>query len=238
VVVLAGSFTMSSPQSEPKREPFEGSQHRVTIARPFAVGRFAVTFDEWDACVADGGCNGYEPNDEGWGRGRRPVINVSWNDAKTYVGWLSHKTGKSYRLLTEAEREYVTRAGTTTPFWWGSSISTQQANYNGNYVYNNGLKGEYRQRTIPVDSFAPNPWGLYQVHGNVMEWVEDCWNDGYQGAPTDGSAWTSGNCNRRVLRGGAWDSLPQFLRSADRRWDITVRRFIIIGFRVGRAPTP
>jgi formylglycine-generating enzyme required for sulfatase activity len=198
----------------------------------------AVTFDEWDACVADGGCNGYKPNDEGWGRGRLPVINVSWSDAKAYVAWLSRKTGKSYRLLSEAEREYIARAGTTTPFWWGSSISTHQANYNGNYVYNNGLKGEYRQRTIPVDSFAPNPWGLYQVHGNVMEWVEDCWNDSYRGAPTDGSSWTSGNCNSHVLRGGAWDSLPQFLRSADRRWDITVRRFIIIGFRAGRALTP
>jgi formylglycine-generating enzyme required for sulfatase activity len=238
VVVPAGSFTMSSPQSEPKREPFEGSQHRVTISFPFAVGRFAVTFDEWDACVADGGCNGYKPNDHGWGRGRLPIINVSWNDAKAYVAWLSHKTGKSYRLLSEAEREYITRAGTMTPFWWGSSISTQQANYNGNYVYNNGLKGEYRQKTVPVDSFAPNPWGLYQVHGNVMEWAEDCWNDSYRGAPTDGSAWTSGNCDRHVLRGGAWDSLPQFLRSADRRWDITARRFTIIGFRVGRTLAP
>ena len=238
VMVPAGSFNMSSPRSEPKREPFEGSQHRVTISFPFAVGRFAVTFDEWDACVADGGCNGYKPNDQGWGRGRLPVINVSWNDAKAYVAWLSRKTGKSYRLLSEAEREYITRAGTTTPFWLGSSISTQQANYNGNYVFNNGLKGEYRQKTVPVESFAPNPWGLYQVHGNVMEWVEDCWNDSYGGAPTDGSAWTSGNCNSHVLRGGAWDSLPQFLRSADRRWDISVCRFTIIGFRVARTLAP
>ena len=117
VVVPAGSFIMSSPASEPKREAFEGQQHPVTIARPFTVGRFAVTFDEWDACVADGGCNGYKPNDEGWGRGRRPVVNVSWNDAKAYVEWLSHKTAKSYRLLSEAEREYIARAGTMTPFW-------------------------------------------------------------------------------------------------------------------------
>ena len=136
---------------------------------------------------------------EGWGRGKRPVINVNWDDAKAYVAWLSRKTGKTYRLLSEAEREYVTRAGTTTPFWWGSSISTSQANYDGNYTYGSGSKGEYRQKTMPVDSFQPNPWGLYQVHGNVWEWTEDCWNDSYNGAPTDGSAWTaaiavSGSC--------------------------------------------
>ena len=119
VVVPAGSFTMGSPENEEQRNNNEGPQHRVTIAKPFAVGRFAVTFDEWDACVAAGGCNGYIPPDQGWGRGRRPVINVSWNDAKAYVAWLSGTTEKNYRLLSEAEREYVARAGTTTPFWWG-----------------------------------------------------------------------------------------------------------------------
>src|SRR5215471_10347834 len=132
VVVPAGSFTMGSPDSEEERIEEEGPQHRVTFGKAFGVGTFAVTFEEWDACVADGGCNGYTPSDEGWGRGRRPVINVSWDDANVYAGWLSRKTGKTYRLLSEAEREYVTRAGTTTPFWWGTSISTQQANYNGN----------------------------------------------------------------------------------------------------------
>ena len=115
----------------------------MSFAKPFAVGRFAITFEEWDACVADGGCNGHRPSDEGWGRGRRPVINVSWDDAKAYVAWLSRKTGKSYRLLTEAEREYVARAGTTTPFWWGSSISTGQANYDGKDAYAGGSKGEW-----------------------------------------------------------------------------------------------
>ena len=110
-----------------------------------------MTFDEWDACVADGGCNGYQPSDEGWGRGRRPVINVSWDDAKAYVAWLSKKTGKTYRLLSEAEREYVTRAGTTTPFWWGSSISTSQANYDGTMTYGSGVTGEFRHETLPVD---------------------------------------------------------------------------------------
>src|SRR5262249_1040616 len=123
VVVPAGSFTMGSPDSERNRAKYEGPQHEVTFAQQFAVGRYAVTFEERDACVADGGCNGYNPNDEGWGRGRRPVINVSWNDASAYVAWLSRRTGKSYRLLSEAEREYVARAGTTTPFWWGAAIS-------------------------------------------------------------------------------------------------------------------
>jgi formylglycine-generating enzyme required for sulfatase activity len=199
VVVPAGTLTMGSPESEPGRSTDEGPQHAVTFARPFAVGRFAVTFDEWDACATDGGCGGNRPSDQGWGRGRRPAINVSWNDAKAYVAWLSRKTGKTYRLPSEAEREYVTRAGTTTPFWWGSSISTSQANYNGNYTYGGGARGEYREKTLPVDTFQPNPWGLYQVHGNVSEWVEDCWNDS---APSDGSAWTSGDCSSRVVRGG------------------------------------
>jgi formylglycine-generating enzyme required for sulfatase activity len=162
------------------------------------------------------------------------VINVSWDDAKAYVAWLAKKTGKSYRLLSEAEREYVTRAGTTTPFWWGNSISTSQANYNGNYTYGNGVKGEFRQRTVPVDSFAPNPWGLYQVHGNVYDWMEDCWHDSYQGAPADGSAWTSGDCSRRVVRGGSWIDTPDVLRSANRNRSSSDGRIVNLGFRVGR----
>ena len=218
VIAPSGSFTMGSPPREIDdlvREyksdwhKNEGPQRKVTIPKPFAAGKFAVTFAEWDACVAAGGCGGYKPEDQGWGRGDRPVINVSWDDAKAYVAWLSKKTGKSYRLLSEAEREYVARAGTATPFWWGSSITPEQANYNGNYVYAGGQKGEYRSKTLPVKSFKPNPWGLYQVHGNVYDWVEDCYHDRYDGAPTDGSAWTSGDCTYRVLRGGSWVSYPQ-----------------------------
>ena len=240
VVVQVGRFTMGSPVSEENRDDDEGPRHRVTFARQFGVGRFAVTFDEWNACVADGGCNGYRPSDQGWGRGRLPVINVSWNDAKTYVTWLSRKTGKTYRLLSEAEREYVTRAGTTTPFWWGSQSSTSLANYNGNYSYGNGPKGEFRQRTLPVDSFSPNPWGLYQVHGNVWEWVEDCYNKNYDGAPSDGSAWTSGDCSLRVLRGGSWVNDPEHLRSANREGNTTVVdvRVNLYGFRVARTLAP
>jgi formylglycine-generating enzyme required for sulfatase activity len=237
IVVPAGNFTMGSPANELERETWEGPQHKVTFARQFAVGRFAVTFDEWDACVTDNGCNGYKPDDPGWGRGRQPVVMVSWDDAKAYAAWLSKKTGKSYRLLSEAEREYVTRAGTMTPFWWGSSISTSQANYDGG-IYGNGVRGEYRARTVPVDSFQPNPWGLYQVHGNVEEWVEDCDYDGYQGAPTDGSAWTSGHCGSRVFRGGGWDKAPQDLRAAYRFSLPSYARDKDRGFRVGRTLTP
>jgi formylglycine-generating enzyme required for sulfatase activity len=234
VVLPAGSFTMGSPASEAERSSNEGPQHSVTISKPFAVGRFAVTFEEWEACVADGGCNGYKPADQGWGRGRRPVTSVTWDDAKTYVAWLSRKTGKTYRLLSEAEREYGTRAGATTPFWWGASISTSQANYDGNYTYGGGSKGEYRQKTLPVDSLQPNSWGLYQVHGNVYEWVEDCYHDSHAEAPTDGAAWISGECSRRVLRGGSWVSNPKYLRSAFRYGDASVNRGLDRGFRLGR----
>ena len=233
---------MGSPESEPYLRGSEGPQHRVTFARQFAVGKFAVTFAEWEACVANGGCNGYRPSDDNWGRGERPVINVHWNDAKTYVAWLSRKTGKTYRLLSEAEREYVTRAGTTTPFWWGSSISTTQANYDGNYdgnfSYGSASKGEHRKKTMPVDSFQANPWGLYQVHGNVYNWVEDCHNDSYRGAPADGSAWTAGVCSRRVVRGGSWHDNPGHLRSAYRNGDNPGNRNVYIGLRVARTLTP
>jgi len=244
VVVPAGSFVMGSPPNEPGRgvlvglphEPqvdLEGPQHQVSFSRQFAVGKFAVTFAEWDACVADSGCNGHRPNDFERGRGKLPVINVSWNDAKAYVAWLSLKTGKPYRLLSESEREYVARAGTTTPYWWGSTISPQQANYRSVAFV---LFSD--QRTVPVDSFQPNPWGLYQVHGNVYEWVEDCWNDGYADAPTDGSARTSGDCARHVIRGGCFDDPPQNLRAAGRGWASSPGRAMLVGFRVARTLVP
>jgi formylglycine-generating enzyme required for sulfatase activity len=238
VVVPAGNFTMGSPSSEPLRYYFE-EQVRVSIAMPFAVGKYAVTFDEWDACVADGGCNGYKPNDQGWGRGKLPVINVSWDDAKTYTAWLSRKTGKTYRLPSEAEREYVTRAGTTTAFWCGSSITPTQANYDYRYDYKGGgFKGEYRERTVPADSFEPNPWGLYNVHGNVREWMEDCWIDSNTGNPGDGRPRTTVNCEKRAFRGGAWFDLPQDIRSAYRYFDYPYNRSSQRGFRLARTLNP
>ncbi len=206
VVVPSGSFLMGSPEDEEGRYDNEGPQHRVTIAEPFAIGVYEVTFDEWDACVAAGGCNGYRPDDDGWGRGRRPVINVSWDDAQAYVDWLSDRTGEEYRLPSEAEWEYAARAGTTTRYWPGDEITAEYANFGRNVG-----------RTIEVGSLGrPNAFGLHDVHGNVWEWVEDCWNDSYAGAPANGTAWTSGDCGRRVLRGGSWDDYPRSLRSAYR----------------------
>jgi formylglycine-generating enzyme required for sulfatase activity len=237
VVMPSGSFTMGSPSSEPGQYGDE-AQVRVTIPKPFAVGQYAVTFDEWDACVADGGCGGYRPPDQGWGRGRRPVITVSWDDAQKYASWISRKTRKIYRLLSEAEREYVTRAGTTTPFWWGNSITPKQANYDGTYAYNGGSKGEYRKQTVPVDSFSPNPWGLYNVHGNVWEWTQDCWSDSNSGNPGDGSARTSGDWGRRVVRGGSWNESPMTVRAAARSSNIPDDRHFSFGFRVARTLTP
>ncbi len=211
VMIPAGSFTMGSPDSEPMRAFYEGPQHQVTISRSFAAGRYEVTFDEWDACVREGGCS-HNPSDAGGGRGRRPVFQVSWNDAKEYVAWLSRKTGKTYRLLSEAEWEYVARAGTTTAFSFGASVSPQQANYS----YAGSPTGAKQGKKVAVGSYAPNAFGLYDLHGNVREWVEDCWNEDYTGAPGDGSARTSGNCGRRVLRGGSWNDDPRSLRSASR----------------------
>ena len=239
VVVPAGSFTMGSPASEEGRYDDEGPQHRVTISQPFAVGRYEVTFSEWDACVSAGGCNRHRPDDEGCGRGRRPVMNVSWDDAKSYVSWLSRKTGKRYRLLTEAEWEYAARAGTTGPFHFGNTISTDRANYDGNYTYGPGRKGVYREKTVPVGSFPANRFGLHDVHGNVWEWVEDCWHDSYAGAPSDGSAWTTGGeCSDRVLRGGSWIHSPRYLRSAFRVGYGTGVRYDVNGFRVARTLAP
>ncbi|HLY78698.1 MAG TPA: formylglycine-generating enzyme family protein, partial [Caulobacteraceae bacterium] len=234
VVAPAGSFMMGSPDSEPQRSATEGPQHQVTIARNFAVGQFEVSFDEWDACVAGGGCNGYKPDDAGWGRGRQPVIYVSWDDANAYVAWLAKMTGRPYRLLSEAELEYVTRAGTTTPFWWGDSITTSQANYDGTPYVDGQATGEYRRRTVPVDTFSPNAWKLYQAHGNVYVWAADCWNQDYQGAPGDGSPWASGDCSGHAIRGGSWDYDGKNLRSASRLGYPTATRANWLGLRVAR----
>jgi formylglycine-generating enzyme required for sulfatase activity len=256
VVIPAGSFTMGSPAKEEGRYDDEGPQHVVRIARPFAVGKFSVTVDEFKAFVTatgyDAGSSCYSWTGTEWkttdGRswrdpgfrqtGSHPAACLNWNDAQAYVAWLKKKTGKNYRLLSEAEWEYAARGGTTTPFWWGSSISTAQANYDGNYTYTGGKKGEYRAKTVPVDSFAPNSFGLYNVHGNVWQWVEDCYPAKYDGAPADGSAWTTGDCNRRVIRGGSWDVEPGVLRAANRSGVDPDVRGSFTGFRLARTLTP
>ena len=238
VVVPSGSFTMGSPDSEWGRFNNEGPQHRVTITEPFAVGIYEVTFGEWDACVSAGGCNGYQPHGEGWGRGGRPVINVSWEDARAYVTWLSQRTGNHYRLLSESEWEYVARAGTMEPFHTGATISADQANYDSSYTYGSGQKGRYRGRTVQVGTFSPNAFGLHEVHGNVWEWTQDCWNEDYTGAPADSRARESGECEQRVLRGGSWGDVPWLLRSADRGKNEPGTRDPKIGFRVARTLNP
>ena len=208
--------------------------HKVRIDYLLAVGMYPVTFDEWDACVSDGGCSGYRPDDEGWGRGTLPVINVSWEDAQNYVKWLSWKTGKGYRLLSESEWEYVARAGTDTSYWWGNEIGRNRANCDGC-----GSRWD-NEKTSPVGSFSANAFGLYDVHGNVYEWIEDCWNDSYDGAPVDGGAWVSEDCDcdRRVLRGGSWFNNPWSLRSAFRGENTTGFRDNEVGFRVARTLIP
>lgn len=248
VVVPAGNFQMGSPKEEMGRTLHEGPQQNVYISAPFAVSRFAISFAEWDAAVADGGCSGYLPEDR-WGRDDQPMIYVSWIHAKAYVGWLSAKTGRSYRLLSEAEWEYVARAESDTPFWWGSSIGAALANYNGSFTYAVWPKDENRKRTVPVSRFEPNSWGLYQVHGNVWEWCEDEWSDNYYYASPDGSFHTkkksvlarlieifsAARPTKRVIRGGSWASGPNFVRSAARGGAYPSFRNDRIGFRVARS---
>ena len=246
MVRLPGSrFLMGSPDNEPERYDNEGPQHWVQVP-PFEIGRYPVTFAQWDACVAAGGC-AHKPDDLGWGRGQRPVINVSWNDAQEYVRWLSRVTEERWRLPTEAEWEYAARAGTTTPFYTGDCITTSQANYDGNFDYNKcgaktwfffRKKGVFFRKTQPVGNYPANPWGLFDMHGNVWEWVEDLYHKRYKGAPMDGSAWTKGRGRMRVLRGGSWSNGPRYLRSANRDWFDPGYRFSSSGFRVARTLTP
>ncbi|MBI3069421.1 MAG: SUMF1/EgtB/PvdO family nonheme iron enzyme [Betaproteobacteria bacterium] len=225
VVVPTGAFTMGSPGAEPDRHPSEGPQHEVAFARAFAVGRFEVTFEEWEACLLDGGCDRW-PSDQGWGRGKRPVIDVNWEDATRYAAWLSRRTGKPYRLLSEAEWEYAARAGATTARPWGTEIGTARGNCSGCGGADGG------RRTTPAGSFAANRWGLSDMLGNAWEWVADCRNPTYEGAPADGTAWVTGDCALRMLRGGSWVTAPRGVRSATRAYFPAARRDVNIGFRV------
>jgi formylglycine-generating enzyme required for sulfatase activity len=220
VVVPAGSFSMGSSSQ------FENPIHNVRIGKPFAIAKHEVTFEEWDRCVDEGGCK-HRPDDRDWGREKRPVINVTWTDAKEFAAWMSQKTGHTYRLPSEAEWEYAARGGVNTPYWWGRDIGTKQANCRD-------CKVDNTLQTLPVGSFKANPFGLHDTAGNAAEWVEDCWNDDYRGAPNNGKAWETGQCRLRVLRGGAFDSQARYLRSQSRfRYDSDVR-FSANGFRIVR----
>jgi len=322
-----GSFEMGSPPTEEKRGADEGPIRTVTV-KPFAVGKFEITFDEWDACVIDGGCGkppggispttalltpgalppGVDPQlvislvqqsggdaqqlgllagergipravitqiqalvggaaapaaggpqragaaggagaaqggrgganspipadpggDNGFGRGKQPVINVSWTDAQAYIAWLNKKTGKNYRLLTEAEWEYAGRAGAKTTFFWGDKpeAGREFANFEGTEG-----KDTFGSRPAPVGSLNPNPWGVYDLTGNVSEWVQDCYKKDYAGAPVDGAAFQQPNCTLRVVRGGSWSSSEELQRAANRDWVGDNYRSAMTGFRVAR----
>jgi formylglycine-generating enzyme required for sulfatase activity len=250
-VVPAGSFMMGASTNEEVAGQRE-DQVLVNIASPFAVGRFAVTRGEFAVFSAaaghniDGRCYDLSSSetkptaDRDWRSpgfsqtDRHPVVCVNWNDAKAYVAWLVSSTGKRYRLLTETEREYVTRAGSTTPFWWGRTISTNQANYDGNITYAGGSTGERRGGTVPVDSFPANPWGLYNVHGNAWDWTEDWWNPANTGNLGDGGPRLTGDCSIRVIRGAGWNNAPHTLRSARRDKEAINARVSRMSFRVAR----
>jgi formylglycine-generating enzyme required for sulfatase activity len=229
IVVPAGKFTMGSPESEKGRSGDEGPQHEVTIAKPFAVGKTDITFAEWDICVAAHACP--KVSDNGWGRGDRPVILVSWEEAKGYVTWLKRMTGKDYRLLSEAEWEYAARAGNQGRWSFGDDEAQL-----GDCAW---FSSNSESKTQPVAKKKPNAFGLYDMHGNVFQWVEDPYHDNYDGAPLDGSVWVQGaDASGRVLRGGSWSPFPVGLRSAFRFAVTTVFRNNFIGFRVARTLTP
>lgn len=258
VVIPAGSFLMGSPPNEEARFADEGPQHEVRIAQPFALGRYTVTRGEFAAFVADtshlltGGIGRWDGSEwvndpkadwrsPGFAQtDRHPVVGVSWEDATAYCIWLAERTGQAYRLPSEAEWEYACRAGTTTPYWTGATISTDLANYDGNHTYGDGKKGVWRKATVAVDdpAFPANRLGLSHMHGNVWEWCEDVWHHDHGGAPSDGSAWMDGDPACRVLRGGSWDNAPWVLRSANRIRIAPEVRIIYSAFRVARTFTP
>lgn len=216
VEIPAGSFMMGS-----NKESDEQPVHKVDL-RGFKMQEAQLTFAQWELCVAAGGC-AYQPNDQGWGKAERPVINVSYDDiTQLYLPWLNRITGKNFRLPSEAEWEYACRAGTTTEYSWGNDIGSSHANY-----------GVSEYGTVPVKSYQPNAFGLYDMHGNVWEWTQDCWSGNYNGAPADGSAWQKGEeCDLRVLRGGSWNVSARSLRAASRYRDFTDYRNRALGFRL------
>jgi eukaryotic-like serine/threonine-protein kinase len=224
VAIPGGTFTMGSPETEKERFDREEPQHSVTVPA-FFMAKYPVTQAQWQAVMG---------NNPAYFKGaNRPVEKVSWNEAVEFCQKLSQMTGKNYRLPSEAEWEYACRAGTTTLFYFGETITTDLANYDGNGTYGNGPKGVYRQQTTDVGSFPPNAFGLYDMHGNVWEWCQDVWHENYNGAPTDGSAWESGgNSSYKLWRGGYWGNHPRDCRSAYRVFDSPGLRNFNIGFRI------
>jgi len=220
IVIPAGSFQMGSNQGNLDEKPV----HRVVLLKPLAVGMAEITWDNYQPCINARVCKNDE--DEGWGKGDRPVINVSWNDIQTYIKWLNDKTSQKYRLPSEAEWEYAARAGSSTKYFWGNNIGNDQANCNGCFSQWGA------SQTAPVKSYQANDFGLYDMHGNVWEWTGDCWSDNYHGAPNNGAVWEAGDCTKRVLRGSSWNFEPVHLRSANRHWNAVNSRYDNTGFRL------
>ncbi|QEP42480.1 PEGA domain-containing protein [Ectothiorhodospiraceae bacterium BW-2] len=222
--VPGGCYQMGSNSGDSDEKPV----HRVCVDN-FQMGKYEITWAQYQPCIDAGVCpnNDGDGGDNGWGKGNRPVIEVSWDDiTQKYIPWLNRQTGKRYALPSEAQWEYAARGGTTTKYWWGDNIGRNNANCDGC-----GSQWDDKS-TAPVGSFKPNAFGLYDMSGNVWEWVQDCWNNSYHGAPADGSAWESGECGLRVLRGGSWNFKPNSLRSADRNWNYTGNRVYDYGFRL------
>jgi formylglycine-generating enzyme required for sulfatase activity len=224
---------MGSPENELERNDSESPQHTVTV-QPFFMGKLTVTQAQWAAvAVLEKVKIDLELDPSNFKGANRPVEQVSWNHAIEFCARLSNKTHKSYRLPSEAEWEYACRAGTTTPFSFGETITTDLANYDGNYTYGSGIKGKYREQTTDVGIFPPNPFGLFDMHGNIWEWCQDEWHQNYNEAPADGCAWITENDNHyRLLRGGSWSDNPENCRSANRYDFNPVFRDFNIGFRV------
>jgi len=271
VVVPSGSFTMGSPASEPERWDKEGPQHQVTIGKAFAVGRFHITRDEFAVFVSE---TGYDAGSKCWSfeggkweelpnwswrnpgydqTGSHPVACVNWNDAEAYAKWLSKKTGKAYRLLSESEWEYAARGqsspGSYPRYFFGDdekdmcrygnvADQTAKQKISGSKDWTVFSCSDGYAYTSPVGSFRPNAFGLYDMHGNLWQWVEDCYSDSYSAAPNDEAAKTTGDCNLRVLRGGSWVDSPRGLRAAYRSRDNPVNRSYFSGFRLARTLTP
>jgi len=223
IVIPAGSFLMGSTKGKKRELPIK----KITIKRPLAVGRYEITFNEWDSCYADGGCS-KQPSDRNWGRGKRPVINILHTDIAEYIIWISKKTGHKYRLPSEAEWEYAARAGSRTEFFWGDKMILGSANCRGCGSRWSG------QKSAPIGQFKPNAWGLYDVHGNVLEHVNDCWTPNHQNLPKDGSPVIINNCLSKVVKSGAWYYLSKVSRSASRVRNDTRVFSYFIGFRVFR----
>ena len=222
IPVPAGQFTMGASWFDRDSQSDERPQVKVAVTQPFALGRTEVTFAQWQACIAGGGCGDRVPDDAGWGRESHPVIDVDWNEAQAYVGWLRQRTGKPYRLPSEAEWEYACRAGTATAYPFGDAIGPALANY-----------GRNRAGTAEVASYPPNPWGIYDLNGNVWEWVVDAWNDGHSGRPADAAARMAGpDPQEHVIKGGSWDDRDRRARCASRNGMDDTHRENEIGFRV------